>query len=77
MAKPAMPTMKDRFRPQKSAIRPPSSSRAPNTSEYRVHDPGTITIAHTEGDLRLGERNIHDGAVEHDGELGERHNRQK
>ncbi|TFD63003.1 hypothetical protein [Cryobacterium ruanii] len=47
--------------------------RARAHQDERDERNGAVVVAHVERGLRLGERDGHNGAVEHDGELGERH----
>src|SRR5579875_1648543 len=67
-AKPAMPIMNVRLRPNRSARRPPSNSRPPKAREYPVTIHCRSLLEKARG-LRLGQGDVDHGHVEHDHQL--------
>ena len=63
--------MKVRLRPKRSAIRPPSSSRLPNASAYAVTTHCRSSSEKPRSRWARRQRDVHDGRVEHDHQLGD------
>ena len=59
------------LRPNRSAIRPPSSSRLPKDSAYAVMIHWRSLVGEAEVLLGGGERDVDDRHVEHDQQLGD------
>ena len=75
-AKPARPVRNITLRPNRSASRPPNSSRLPNASEYAVTTHCLSTVGEVQRALRRRQRDVHHRGVEHDHQLRERDHHQ-
>src|SRR3954453_21221054 len=71
IANPSNPITNVHLRPNRSAMRPPRSSRLPNASAYAVTTHWRFFVAEAERVLSRRQRDVHDRRVEHDHQLSD------